>query len=482
MNASWLTENTRKVQLNFLTLRQDLLLETPPRLAVAFSGGRDSVVLLDLLAQQRKTSNSQLFAFHIHHGLQAQADTWLDHCASFASARDIPFFFQHVEVKTSGQGIEAAAREARYAALRALAQQHQIPVIALAHHAQDQAETVLFNLARGAGSRGLAGMPLWREEIRQNAASLRWWRPLLNCSAEEIAAYAQQQSLHFIHDPSNDDIALTRNHLRHRVLPALQTAIPRALSGMTRAAGHAAQAAELELQAGHYVLQQLRQPLESPASAVGLPIVELKKMPSALRNAALRAWLLELQLPLLSLARLNDWWRQISSARPDAQMRIKHGNGFFCCYRGVMYFQAHPLTPTHQATAFWRWQAHQHWALPQWQGEFVFTPWSAQSPEQLPANHSSHTILTSGIPEQLLFGQVLQAKPRQGGERLRLQTNGHSRSLKQWYQHCAIPPWQRNTPLLYLGDELLFVPGVGLAAQFHAQAGAPRWVITWRPL
>ena len=479
--------NTRKPLLNFLAAGQNLLPDTlPPRLAVAFSGGRDSSVLLDLLAQRREISDLQLFAFHIHHGLQAQADAWLEHCAAFAAERDVPFFFQRVQVKTSGQGIEAAAREARYAALRGLAQQHHIPVIALAHHANDQAETVLFNLARGAGSAGLAAMPQWREDVLPGAPTLRWWRPLLHCSAEVIAAYAQQQQLRFIDDPSNDNLDFTRNHLRHKVLPALQQALPSVVAGISRAARHAAQSAELEQQAGAFVLQQLEKAnnpnnANNPNLSQALPIAALQKLAPALRNATLRTWLKQLQLPALSEARLNDWWQQISSARADAQVRVPHGDGFFCCYRGWMYFEAHQnsvsnRTQANRTQASWQWQAQQQWRLAQWNGEFVFTPLFTFSAAQ------PHTAPTSSIPEHLLLSQLLHAKPRQGGERLRLQANGHSRPLKQWYQTYAVPAWQRDTPLLYLGNELLFVPGVGLAAQFHAQPGTPRWSIAWRPL
>lgn len=430
------------------------------RIAVAFSGGRDSTVLLDVLSRWCSQRDIALIALHVHHGLQAAADDWLNHCRDFCQVRDIAFFFRRVHITEQAyrqHGLEGAARQARYHALRTMAVEQHASVVALAHHANDQAETVVFNLARGAGSAGVAGMPVWHE----NPAGLGWWRPLLDVPAAHIAQYATQHELPYVQDPTNDDPQYARNCIRHQVLPALQQAVPGALAGLARAARHAQSTRLLEQQAGDFVLSQVQR-------NGALEIARLSLLPPALRQATLRAWCTRQGWSMPSEAQLHELWRQASTARADAQVQIMLQGHCIRRYRGWLSVDTHdPLSDAVEAQTY-QWDGQSHWQPTGWPGFFIFQ-----------AVHDD----TPGVPESLLRSALLSARVRSGAERLRLHQYGASRPLKQWYQALGIPPWQRRrTPLLYVGEHLLFVPGVGQAVDkegiVSTSAGA-RHHVSW---
>src|SRR5688572_23446560 len=194
------------------------------RVAVALSGGVDSVVLLHLLSRQFQVS-----AIHVHHGLSPNADAWAAFCRRICSQLKVPLKVYKVNVRKQGEGLEAAAREARYAVLR----KHKAQVIALAHNLDDQAETVLMNLLRGAGLRGASGMPQ-----RARHAGKLWLRPLLERSRQEIEAYARKTGLEWIEDESNADETLTRNFVRRRLGPLIASRFPAWKRSLARAAQH----------------------------------------------------------------------------------------------------------------------------------------------------------------------------------------------------------------------------------------------------
>src|SRR4051812_10184779 len=192
------------------------------RIAVALSGGLDSVVLLDLLKH-----HPGITAVHVHHGLSPNADAWATFCRRLCRQWGVPLKISKVKVRRSGKGLEAAAREARYEAFKEL----KADVIALAHHLDDQAETVLMNLLRGAGLRGAGGMrPLARFERKILA------RPLLEIPRKELESYARLHGLEWIEDESNADETLSRNFLRRRVGPLVETRFPQWKRALARAA------------------------------------------------------------------------------------------------------------------------------------------------------------------------------------------------------------------------------------------------------
>jgi tRNA(Ile)-lysidine synthase len=226
------------------------------RVAVGLSGGVDSVVLLDVLAALKERLRFSLSAVHVHHGLSANADAWARFCARLCKSLKVPLRVKRVRVTRAGEGLEAAARKARYKALAAA----QADVLVLAHQLDDQAETVLMNLLRGAGIRGASGMP-----ARATLGGMLLLRPLLGVSRNAIVDYARARGIEWIEDESNADEALTRNFIRRRVGPLLELRFPRWKHSLARAARHFADA-ELDAKAllrEFLASQGLRAPTEA---------------------------------------------------------------------------------------------------------------------------------------------------------------------------------------------------------------------------
>jgi tRNA(Ile)-lysidine synthase len=299
-------------------------------------------------------------------------------------------------------------------------------------------------------------MPAYRVD-----GDITWWRPLLETSPQEIVLYAQKKQIPYIEDPSNLDLGYARNRIRHQVLPALQQAVPGALKGIARAVRHAQGAAELERQAGEHVLGLIMDRQQS------LCLHRLKELPELLRNATLRAWCLKSGVAVPSELQLHEWWRQLSQSRSDAQISIswdRRKGGSFRCYRDRIYFvsKSQPFSPTHSGEVSMTWSGQAHWRPEGWDGYFSFQ------------QHEG-----PGIPDSLLQRSILQARPRSGGEKFRAWPHQHHRSLKHWYQWAGVPAWERDqAPILYLEGQLLFVPGVGLAAEF-CTSGPQRWALEW---
>ncbi|MBS1198944.1 MAG: PP-loop [Proteobacteria bacterium] len=286
-------------------------------LCVGLSGGRDSVVLLHALT--RLALPGSLAALHVHHGLSPHADAWAAHCRQLCAALGVELSVARVEVKcNSGLGLEAAARQERY---RVFAES-DADVLLLAHHQGDQAETVLFNLLRGCGVTGAAAMPAER-----SLGKLRLWRPLLDVAPTELDAYARYYALSWVEDESNADTSLTRNFLRHAVLPQIGQRFAGAQHSLAQAAGHFAEAEAL---LGELALIDW----QNSAQGKGLLMAVVRRLsPQRLKN--LLRWRLRLlgwQVPVAT--RLDEFARQLHSAGldrhpsltlPDGEMRVKNG-------------------------------------------------------------------------------------------------------------------------------------------------------------
>lgn len=269
-------------------------------LSVGLSGGCDSVVLLHVLAESEWRHALQ--AVHVHHGLSPNADGWAAFCSDYCHSLGVPLIVRRVSVDgVSGLGIEAAARNARYAAFSEVARGWLL----LAHHRGDQAETVLFNLLRGAGVNGAAGIPAERK-----AGNITLLRPLLDVSRDDIEAYACDAGLSWVTDESNADTALTRNYLRHDALVGLSRRFPAAESSLARAAANFTEAAELldELAA----LDWLQVCDGATARMAGLRQLSVSRLKNLLRHRLRRlGW----QVPVAS--RLDEFVRQLLAAAPD---------------------------------------------------------------------------------------------------------------------------------------------------------------------
>lgn len=415
-----------------------------PAWRVGFSGGLDSTVLLHLLAGLvRQRPLPPLSALHVHHGLQAAADAWPAHCQQVCDALGVPLRVLHVQVD-QGASLERAAREARYGAfVEALGEGE---LLLTAQHRDDQAETLLFRLLRGAGVRGLAGMPSQRPLGRGLLL-----RPLLGVSRAELEAYARAQGLRWVEDPSNGDTHYARNYLRRSVLPLLTARWPQALASLARSADQAAEAqglleelAELDLAAARATAAPFAW-LPVPSLALA-PLCALS--PARQRNA-LRHWL----APLTALPDSDHWrgWDTLRDAAPDATPIWRLGQGELRRADGRLWWLCGA------------WLENPGLALPDL---------SLDTPEQplaLPGN--GRVWLRGAGPRE---GLVLRY--RQGGEQLQLPGRGR-RDLKRLLNERGLPGFVRGRlPLLYRGEQLIAV--ANLSDLTAADAGD--WQLSWQ--
>ncbi len=418
------------------------------RVAIAFSGGLDSSVLLDAAA--RVGGAARCVALHVHHGLSPHADQWLAHCDAFARARGVAFAAQRVElVRAAGASVEAAARDARYRALEAMCAQAGVAALWLAQHADDQAETVLLQLLRGAGLAGLAAMAPTR---RPPGGGVERGRPLLHLLRAQLSQYAQQHTPGWIDDESNADTRYARNALRHDVMPALAIHFPGFRDALARTAAHAAAAQRLldDLARIDFAAAQCGD--DSALSRAALLALDDDRALNLLRY-----WIRSLGLPAASSARLRDALRQLREAREDGALRVDHAGQALRSYRGAIYWEAGDSREPADETQFAErpasrldWRGEAIWRLPQWRGTFLFIPAAPREP--------------GAVPVALLHSAPLIACSRRGGERMRESGQSASRTLKNLFQARGVPAWKRDVPLLFVGERLLFVPRVGLNA------------------
>ena len=412
------------------------------RIAVALSGGLDSVVLLDTVCKaQTKNQPSQIFAFHIHHGLQKQADDWLIFCEKLAKRYQIHFDFRLLHLIGEERGnIESRARAGRYEALADLCIEYGIEDLLLAHHQNDQAETVLLQILRGAGVAGASGMPHSRVfDTKEGEITL--WRPLLNQNRKELEAYAKEHKLKWIEDPSNQDVQYRRNAIRKIIIPALEKIQPEAIANLARSAGLLGEAQalldRLASQDGKTII--LKDGLQLN------PLLELAKKDLPAANNVLRYWLRTNGLAMPSQERLAAWWSDLNSVKAGAQLEWAHDEKRIRLWRGILQIE-------NMNAGMWVFKA---------------IPSSSKTP---------------GIPSQLVkeaqkAGLITQ-KDRSGSEKIQIKANTPRKSLKNLFQEGDVPPWHRNAPLLYINGDLIAVAGVGLSYPHLVHSGPrvrPEW-------
>ncbi|MES2606768.1 MAG: tRNA lysidine(34) synthetase TilS [Pseudomonadota bacterium] len=406
-------------------------LTTAKALCVALSGGLDSMVLLHLLLQLQTNGllPARLRALHIHHGLQSDADKWQQHCRQWCEQWQLPFVACKVSVnQQQGESLEAAAREARYTAFAAELQPGE--VLVQAHHANDQAETLLLRLLRGSGLQGLGGMPAARELAQGSLL-----RPLLAVTREELHDYATTHALPWVEDPSNADPRFDRNYLRATLMPLLQARWPAAVLSLGRSAELAQEAAGL-LDA--LAAQDLAAaPAEFPNR---LPLSLLRPLDPARQRNLLRHWLaqqpLQLQGAAMSYQNLQRAIAELVTPPACEHVWLEWGEGEQVLqlhrYRDWLYLLK-PLPPAPAARL-----------------------WNLVQPLGLPAPLGS---LHWHIPGKSVIDlpQQLQLRFRSGSEHM-VKADGHHQSLKNHWQQRGIPPWLRDcVPLLYHGEELVAI-------------------------
>lgn len=406
---------------------------------VGLSGGLDSVVLLHLLRQFAPRFSWQLSALHIHHGISPHADAWADFCTDLCDKYSIPLQIEHVEIAPlRDHGIEAAARKLRHQAFAA----YQRDFVALAHHADDQAETLLLQLLRGAGVRGAASMPV----LTAPSGSPTYIRPLLHEARSEILRYAVDNGLQWIDDESNADDYYPRNYLRHRVMPILEQKFPSYRETLTRSTGHFAEA---NLLLDELALIDGRVAMDDDC----LQLVTLRELSFPRAKNLFRYFLHSRKVPMPQLARLTEILRQLLDARQDAAVNVRVGD-----FQIRRYMDSAYILPAE--TSFDR------DCLKTWNGE-EFLPW----PPQRTQLHFAR-VTGAGVSERKLQGNLLTVGLRHGNETLRPHPLAARRTLKNLLQQHRIPPWQRERmPLIFSGERLVCVVGVAVEADYQAQAG-----------
>jgi tRNA(Ile)-lysidine synthase len=487
------------------------LLALPPGpacVAVACSGGRDSIALLHATASAAQhVPGLAVVALHVHHGLSPQADAWAAHvvaqCGAWA-AQGLPVraVVQRVNCDLAGgRSVEAAAREARYAALAHMACEQGAAMVLLAHHRRDQAETFLLQALRGAGVAGLAAMP--DEALREGVL---WVRPWLGVAREAIEAYVRDQRIPFIDDDSNDDTRFARNRLRHQVWPPLVQAFPQAEQALADAARRLADTQHVLDVA---VAAQVRGLCSVAGGAGGgggggdlgsalreeraaeLGVAGWCQLDGPHRRLTLMHWYRQCAgapLPATWVDRLADELPQVwRKGEPASWPPVGLG-----LYRGRLHWQrgmaeqvaqirsnvqgaSEPMqdwfgakvhtvatSPATEASVCLDLLEVDEIALPQWGGVLRVQAVTAQ-----------------GVPRASLQGLSLRA--RSGGESFQLGPQRPARALRKQYQQQAVPAWCRGGPLVWRSDQLLFVPGLGMDARCWAPEDEPQWKLVWQP-
>lgn len=424
-------------------------------LTVGLSGGVDSIALLALLRHSAPSLGFELRALHVNHGLSPHAGEWERFCRAHCARRQVPFQAIRVRVAGEGDNVEAQARVARYRAFS----QSGAELIVLAHHRDDQAETLLLNLLRGSGVHGLAGMPPMRalegEQYAGDASRVRIVRPLLGIARSDLVRYAQARRLRWIEDESNRDARFARNFLRLEVLPLIGRRFPGAHATLARSAAHLREAAALldELAAS-----------DCAASGDGrrLDVRQLCALGDARAANALRHLLASRGESPPSLARTRELLRQLTSARADAQPAVDLERFSVRRFRGWI-----ELVPLHRA-----------------EPDAPPLPWNGERSVRL-ADGTELVVTPSrgkGISAARLGADAVTIRRRRGGERIRIARTGATRTLKNLLQEAGVAPWVRaSMPLVYCGERFAWAPFVGVAAEFRATDGERAWQFCWRP-
>jgi tRNA(Ile)-lysidine synthase len=399
------------------------------RIGLAISGGLDSVVLLDTVCkavQESSDRSTEIWVFHIHHGLQKPADQWLEFCEKLAKKYRVHFDFRLLHFADQSQGnIEARARAERYEALTDLCVEHGIEDLLLAHHQNDQAETVLLQLLRGSGVAGLSGMPLHRNSTG-DSHSITLWRPLLNQSRAELEVYAKERKLKWVEDPSNQNTRYRRNAIRKDIIPKLEKIQPGATANLARSADLLAQSQTLlDRLAKHdskNILQGNHLKLE--------PLLALALADKPAANNLMRYWLKLNDLAMPSQERLESWWKDLIAVKVDSSLEWQHDEVSIYLWRGALQV-----------------------AKPKF-GQWVF--------QDLPIRGKSLGLPADWVNQAQTEGRI-EERLRQGAERIQIKPNTPRKTLKNLFQESATPPWERQAPLLYINDQLIAVAGVGVS-------------------
>ncbi len=467
--------------------------EVTRAMAVGCSGGLDSSVLLYAAQRHAAAHGIRLHAFHIHHGLSDQADAWEAHVRRQAAQHGIAFDTRRIDVagQGNGTGTEDASRTGRYAALGALCREHDVPLLLVAHHQDDQAETVLLQLLRGSGVAGLSGMDTCNTAPSLLGHATLWMaRPMLALSRSSLVELATECAIDHVEDPSNTDPRFARNALRHQVMPVLEAAFPGFAQRFARSAQHA-QAAQALL------ISLAQEDLVRCADGDALLLSTLRQLDAARIDNLLRYWFGRQGKRMPSTAWLAQLRSQLFGARPDAQILVIHPDCELHRHRDrIVMTERSRASAAVQAPLVFEWDGSDAMAFPTYGGTLHFD------------------AAEEGLDAVWLRAQRLALQWRSAGFRLKPAANRATRSLKYHYQAADIPAWERarlplvtlaqaptagsvtpmaadDSALLALGlaeampdnarplPPLLYAAGIGMECHYFAAGPGSRVVLRW---
>lgn len=427
---------------------ESLVPRTSAELCVAYSGGLDSTVLLHAVARAiADRPHYRMRAAHVDHQLHPDSASWSAQCGRVAQSLQVEFVAMSVAVTASSElGVEAAAREARYAALREILKPNE--VLLTAHHADDQLETMLMALLRGAGLRGLSSVP----SIQIFGGG--WLaRPLLEFGRAELDEWARAEQLQWLEDPSNANTGFDRNFLRHRVLPALRERWPAAAHSAARSTAHLREA-------GRLLDMLAAADLETVAIGACLVMDRLASLAPARRRNVLRHWIRQQGVRAPSTRKLATIERDLLIAREDRLPCVEWDGVQVRRHRGLLYCMRQ--RPSFEPADALTWKVSQVLELP------------AQLGRLRVQRDALGGLAAARLPE------ALQVHFRHGGEELQPAGDPHHRKLKKLLQDARVLPWWRDrVPLIYAADRLVAVGDLWIAEEFAARGGEDALRIVW---
>lgn len=404
---------------------------------IAYSGGVDSHVLLHLVCSvewlKLKTT-----AVYINHGLQKEAEQWASHCESVSLDLGVKFLCINVNAeKVNGKSLEEIAREARYSAFKTLVDKQD--VLLLAQHREDQMETVLLQLFRGAGVRGLSGMPL--SAVFGAGEMLR---PFLDVSKNEIICYAEENKLQWIEDPSNKSDKFDRNYLRNQIIPQLKDRWPALDKTIARSARHCAKSESISQELAKQLLSNVFN--ESDQT---LTITKLLDLEADQQQLVIRQWFYAMKLRMPSEKKVEKILFEVVQSKTSANPEIQEQGRYVKRYRNKLYCLNQATIDQVMENKFWPSEVRQI----DLNNGFSLTRGGA----------------LEGIPKTLWHKSEISIKFRDGSEKIKLPGRKGHHSLKNLFQEKAIPPWERSQiPLVYLNDQLAAISDLWISADFYS--------------
>lgn len=466
--------STFQYSLQALTTATTQINTAPMQLVLAYSGGLDSHVLLHLLSRYKDTyPQHEYLAVHVHHGLSDNADAWLAHCQLTAEALGINFVAEKVILTVGNrESLEAKARTARYQAITKHLTSDS--VLLLGQHLDDQLETFLLQLKRGAGVKGLSAMAAQMPFALQ--AGCQIVRPLLTLPQQALVDYASQAQLTWVEDESNQDPSYDRNFLRHQIIPSLKQRWPNIAHAVHRSAELCAEQQALADEIAQLDLAKCQHAFS------GLRIVELTQLSKIRRNNVIRFWLAEQQLAMPSRHHLDKLWREVVHAVDDANPQLSWQAGEFRRYQGILYNQQKYAELKDIVIKLEHTQS-QVITLPDNIGwlnlHYVLSPQQNKPRGILKNSTDSEGQNASRIDQRdsimcvkaPLANQLVTIRFRGEGKCHPVGRSG-SRSIKKLYQEYKIAPWLRDRiPLVYYDDELVCAVGLWICKGYETQDG-----------